>query len=301
MSVHVRKAVVVVASTCTVFIAASRPALADPVCDLTTQASCSISGFNTGLFYQDEVHPSGTGVIDSFLRLQQKTYEAAYNTSARPINLDAVDGMNAKTDKNFTRNLAIGEVGTTTIGGTAYRSFFLDINEPAARPEKPLITLDQLEIFVSDTASLNKYTNFGSQYQTNKGNNASGTLTSTSGATSKKIFDLDTGTEDNYVQLDYLIQGQGSGSSDMAFYLDDSLFKKADGSYYQYVYLFSQFGDFSNRADKYESQAGFEEWFVRSSGGVPPPNISQVPEPGSLLLLGSGLGFVVRRFRRRTA
>ncbi|HXH23619.1 MAG TPA: PEP-CTERM sorting domain-containing protein [Vicinamibacterales bacterium] len=249
---------------------------ADIVCDLRTAgSSCSING---GLFFTDEQHPTGTGVINSFLRLQQKGWEQGYNTSARPIQT----GMDSKSDSNFTRNLELAEVGTKVIGGVTYREFFLDVNEPASTDGKNWITLDQLEIFVSNTPDLNNY----SPTNPNLNNDEDGSL-----AGAVKIYDMDTATQDAYVQLDYLLSGEGSGSSDMVFYLDSARFGD-----YKYVYLFSQFGDFKNKSYKYESQAGFEEWFTKLG---PPSDITVIPEPGTLLLLGTGLGFAARRRLRR--
>src|SRR5690349_20727077 len=116
------------------------------MCDLRVananqEASCSITGLNTGYFYTDEQHPTGTGFIDSFLRIQQNTWEQGYNTSTRPLEED----NHAKTDPNFTRDLMLTEVGTKDLFGTGtlYREFFLDINEPAATGgNKNYITLD---------------------------------------------------------------------------------------------------------------------------------------------------------------
>jgi hypothetical protein len=275
------------------FAMAAVAALAFPVvasaavCDLTEGSgttNCAIAGStgSTGLFYTDEQHPTGTGVIDSFLRLQQNGYEQGYNTSARSYGSGTQ--FDEKTDPNFTRNLLTSELETVKIGNTTYMQFLLDLNEPnSATGTKYLITLDQLEIFVSNTPNLDTY----SPNNVNQGNDAGGSLT---GAV--KIFDMDSNSTDSYVQLDYRVSGQGSGSSDMAFYLDSSLFAG-----YQYVYLYSQFGDNKNKAYKYESQVGFEEWFS-DKGPLSNPNTA-VPEPATLLLLGSGLAVAARRKFRK--
>ena len=123
-------------------------ASAAPICDLTVLASCTING---GIFAVGEVHPAGTGVIDSFVRIQDNGAEQGYNTSYRDVQFDE------KTDPNFTRDLLLSEVGTTYIDGIAYATFYLDINEPASG-RKELITLDQLELFTTDLALRTGYT-----------------------------------------------------------------------------------------------------------------------------------------------
>src|SRR3954470_17045641 len=114
--------------------------------DLSTTSSGTI---NNALFQQFNVSPAGTGVIDSFLRVQSPgntTTEQGYNTSGRPAPFDDL------TDPNFTRNLQLSDLQTQVVNGTTYYTFLLDTNEPNGGGQN-LVTLDQLQVFTSPTGS----------------------------------------------------------------------------------------------------------------------------------------------------
>jgi len=221
--VHLGRGLLVGATALTAGAAGAR---ADIV-DLTQNQTGTLNG---ALFQRTDFRPTGTGVINSFVRLQtNNTVEQGYNTSGRPLPFDE------NNSPNFTRNLTFGEVPTVNVNGTDYKAFLLDINQTGS---SPLLSLDQVKIFASGT---------GSQTTTNV--NSLGTLR----------YDLDAGG-DNFVKLDYSLN-TGSGSGDMFMLVPVSAFGNTGAN--EFVYLFSRFGD--NNANN----AGFEEWAIVSPVPLP--------------------------------
>ncbi len=223
---------------------------ADTVIDLTTRGSSG--ALDGAIFSAVEPHPTGTGVIDPFLRLQAKGVEAGYNTNG-PLEFDTKPSIH-------THAIQLRDVPIVNVNGTAYREFFLDINE-----SKPgtLLSLDQLKIGLGDSPTL-------------------------SGAGAAQLFNqpaynLDA-SGDNWVKLNYEL-GHGSGSGDMRVLIPNSAFGD-DNS--KYLYLYSQFGQ------NLPSDAGFEEWWVRKTDSS-----DAVPEPTTLAMAVFGAGGLMVHLQRR--
>ena len=215
--------------------------------DLTTVGA--VGNANGATFVQIDPQSTGTGVIDPFVRIQNKGTEEGFNASVRPVMPDVL------TDPNFTHDLLLGDVPVVNLGGVDNYQFLLDINEPNARNQRSL-SLHEIEIYLSASAlaSASSYSDLA-------------------GLT--KAWDLDMGPDgDSVVELDYSLN-HGSGSGDMFLYVPVGVLG-VDGS--QFVTLYSAFGDANTSAD------GFEEWAVLKEPGNNVPDASS-----AMMLLGLAL------------
>jgi len=174
---------------------------------------------------------AGTGPINSFLRVDADGTEQEYNTDARPVQFDT------RANRAVTHALALADVPVVTVGGVAYREFVLDVNQ---RTRNPQISLDELQVFVGNTATLHNY------------NQSTGKL---GGQTA--VYSLDAPRDNNWVKLN---ANKGNADGDMQLLVPDAVFGGA-----KYVYLFSRFGD------HFAANGGVEEWGVHPVSIAPPP------------------------------
>jgi hypothetical protein len=259
---------------------------ADTILDLTTTgATATTSADLGGSFTVTQISPqsTGTGVIDSFLRIQQNGDERGYNTSLGTP-LDDKGG-------GFTRALTLGEVPVVNLGvpGVDYYQFLLDINQVNSGTSN-LISLNQIQIFTASSDML--HSSITEATATNAAD------VNFAGAT--EVFRMSSSTSPyTQIHLDYSLN-PGSGAGDMFLYVLKSAFGAASAT--TNVILFSQFGiPNGDPAFGSGSNDGFEEWAVLKANlnQCTTCNLQETPEPASLMLLGSGLALAAARFRKK--
>lgn len=188
------------------------------VVDLT--GSNDSGTINGAQFVFTTPQPTGTGVIQPFLRLENSPVEQGYNTS----------GGTPFDDKAgpWTHDLTFGDLQNTqvTLGGASYFKLLLDVNEPGG--SKSLISLDQLQFYTSKV---------GSQTTSNVG--SLGTLRYTFSSGDGVILDAS--------------RNHGSGSGDMYAYIPTSDFAGTKTS--DFVYLYAHFGNTDNSQAGFEEWA----------------------------------------------
>src|SRR5947209_671180 len=215
------------------------------VLDLGSSGSGTVNG---AIFQTNNDHPTGTGVYDPFLTVQNSPWEQGYNSST--------GNFDTKREPQWNHEIQFSDLQATTINGTQYFGFSVDVNEPGG--SKAGISLDALTVWTSSTIQSSTSTNANGYF-----NGSLGTLR----------YDLGNN------QVLYNDQNTGSGGGDINIYIPVSAFAGTQAN--DYVYMYQRWGNTD------ASQGGFEETAL-IHGLAPVPEMSTIfPIVGLLVAVGS--------------
>ncbi|MEY2550514.1 MAG: hypothetical protein QOG12_658 [Verrucomicrobiota bacterium] len=216
------------------------------VVNLGSSGSGTVNG---AIFQTNNDHPTGTGVYNPFLTVQNNPWEQGYNSST--------GNFDTKREPQWNHEIKFSDLQTTTINGIAYFGFSVDINEPNGG-NQATISLDALRIYTSSSLQSSTSTD-GSGFF----NGSLGTLRYDLGAN----------------QVVYNDQNTGSGGGDINIYVPVSAFAGTNAN--DYVYMYQRWGNTD------ASQGGFEETAL-IHGLAPVPEMSSFfPIVGLLVAVGS--------------
>src|SRR4051812_14974374 len=100
--------------------------------DLGSSGSGSAGG---AFFSTTAIQPTGTGVFQPFMTVQNTGTEQGYNSSA--------DNFDTKRSPQWNHEIKLSDLQVTTLNNIAYYGFIVDINEPNGGG-KSTISLDAL-------------------------------------------------------------------------------------------------------------------------------------------------------------
>lgn len=203
---------------------------------------------NGAIFQTNDQHPTGTGVYDPFMTIQNRGWEQGYNSSE--------GAFDTTREPQWNHEIRFSDLQATTINGVQYFGFSVDINEPNG--DKSEISLDALRVYTSATLQTSTSTDSNGYF-----NGSLGTLRYDLGANQVIYNDTDS----------------GSGEGDINIYIPVSFFAGAQAN--DYVYMYQRWGN----SDM--SEGGFEETAL-IRGLTPIPEMSTFfPIIGLLVAVGS--------------